>query len=319
MNKKNINLIIGVVAVIAAAVLLAGRKNNNPAVERLVTPSIGSVESYVTATATVAPQNRLEIKPPIAGRVEKILVEEGRQVKAGEVLALMSSTDRAALLDAARLQGEETLKSWEDVYKLTPLLAPADGEVIVKDAKPGQTVTTSEVILVLSDRLILQAQVDETDIGKVKLGQTVRFSLDAYPQIEVTGKVDHVYYESTVVSNVTVYFVDIVPDEVPDVFRSGMSANVKIVRERAENVLLLPQDAVQQENGKYFVLLRQGGKKVRQEVQAGLTEEGQVQIVSGLAASDQVVLSSDAVDFSTKTKQSTNPFMPTPPKSKKGK
>jgi macrolide-specific efflux system membrane fusion protein len=51
------------------------------------------------------PQNRLEIKPPIAGRAEEVLVNEGELVKAGQIIAWMSSTDRAALLDAARAQG----------------------------------------------------------------------------------------------------------------------------------------------------------------------------------------------------------------------
>src|SRR5262249_40126931 len=149
----------------------------------------------------IQPQNRLEIKPPIGGRIEKILVEEGHIVKTGDILAIMSSTDRAALLDAARMQGAEALKSWDDVYKATPLLAPIDGEVIVKSVNPGQTVTPTDDVVVLSDRLIVQAQVDETDIGKVKLGQAAAISLDAYPKIHVRGTVDHIYYESKVVSN----------------------------------------------------------------------------------------------------------------------
>ena len=104
-------------------------------------------------------------------------------VKTGQTLALMSSTERAALLDAAQTQGPEAIKYWEDVYKPTPLLSPIDGEVIVSKDYPGQTITASDVIVVLSDHLIVQAQVDETDIGKIKLGQEVTLSLDAYPQI----------------------------------------------------------------------------------------------------------------------------------------
>jgi len=280
----------------------------------LVSVSIGRIESYVTATATVQPQNRLEINPPVAGRIEKILVKEGEEVKSGDVLALMSSTDRAALLDAARLQGGDTLKRWEDVYNVTPLLAPIDGEVIVQKIKPGKNVTTSDAVLVLSNRLILQAQVDETDIGKVKLEQAVIIGLDAYPQIEVSGKVDHIYYESTVVSNVTTYYVDIVPNEVPDVFRSGMSASVKIIRESIDNALLLPRDVVKQDGDQNYVLVNQGGAPFRRDVQIGLSDDVYAQITNGISAQDRVIATADDFDSTAQTKETTNPFLPTPPK-----
>ena len=70
----------------------------------------GSIRKIITTTGEVEPQNRLEIKPPIDGRIEKILVKEGQKVKAGDILALMSSTKRAALLDAARLKDEKRRK-----------------------------------------------------------------------------------------------------------------------------------------------------------------------------------------------------------------
>src|SRR5262249_53194260 len=145
-----------------------------------------------------------------------------------------------ALLDAARLQGgADSLKEWEDVYKPTALIAPIDGEVIVKAVNPGQTVTPTDDVIVLSDRLIVQAQVDETDIGKVKIGQTVDITLDAYPDIQLTATVNHIYYESKIVNNVTMYAVDLLPDHIPDVFRSGMSANVQIIQAQKDHVLLV--------------------------------------------------------------------------------
>jgi len=65
----------------------------------------GNILASIPATGTVMPRNRLEIKPPVAGRVEQILVNEGHNVRKGEILAWMSSNDRAALLDAARAKG----------------------------------------------------------------------------------------------------------------------------------------------------------------------------------------------------------------------
>jgi membrane fusion protein, macrolide-specific efflux system len=316
MSKKN--LLIGLCILITAIGIwfFLGRAKKTDGAVKIIKPFYGHIETSITATGTVQPQNRLEIKPPIGGRIEKILVVEGQKVKAGDVLALMSSTERAALLDAAQLQGGDTLKKWEDVYKPTPLLAPIDGEVIVKAVNPGQTVTTADAVIVLSDRLIVQAQVDETDIGKVKLGQDAVITLDAYADINVKAKVDHVYYESKTVNNVTIYQVDIVPQTVPDVFRSGMSANVRIIRESKDNVLLLPETVVKNKDGKSFVLLgrAKGAKPQEKDIITGLSDGINIEIKSGLTENDKVVEKTATAYEPSKKAAATSPFMPSGPR-----
>ena len=85
--------------------------------------------------------------------------------------------------------------------------------------QPGQTVTTSDAVVVLSDRLIVRAQVDETDIGKIKLNQGAFITLDAYLDTKIGAVVDHIYYESETVNNVTIYKVDLIPENTPEFFR----------------------------------------------------------------------------------------------------
>jgi len=318
MNKRNIILGIMGVAIIAGGWMFWGKGKVPEPEVKTVRLFYGSIEKSISATGIVQPQNRLEIKPPIPGRIEKILVEEGQMVKVGDVLAMMSSTERAALLDAARLQGPDTLKTWQDVYKAAPLIAPIDGEVIVKAVNPGQTVTSADPVIVLSDRLIVQAQVDETDIGKVKVGQAAVIGLDAYPKIQVQAKVGHIYYESTTVNNVTIYQVDIVPQDVPPEFRSGMSANVNIVQEKKDNILILPLDAVKQDQGKSFVLIGQGRgeKPLRAEILTGLSDDDNIEIISGLKLDDKVVSRSavSKAKGSKAAKAATSPFMPSGPR-----
>lgn len=251
----------------------------------------GVIRKTISTSGTIQPQNRIEIKPPISGRVEAVLVREGQRVKRGRVIALLSSTERAALLDAARAQGEEAVHYWDEVYKPTPLLAPIDGDVIVRAVEPGQTVTANDIIAVLSDRLIIKAQVDETDIGRVRLRQQAEVSLDAYPDIRVPAYVDHISYESKIVNNVTIYEVDIMPKKVPDVFRSGMSATVEIIEAEADDALLLPREAVQNNGDGSYVLVREGGGRVVQRpVKTGMSNETHVQILEGLRPDDTVVI-----------------------------
>ncbi|MFH1061835.1 MAG: efflux RND transporter periplasmic adaptor subunit [Candidatus Omnitrophota bacterium] len=276
-----------------------------------INPEIGNIQLTVSTTGVVEPQNRLEIKPSISGRIEEILVQEGDGVKKGDILAWMSSTERAALIDAAISQGDQTRQYWEEVYKKTPIISPIDGKVIVRTFEPGQSITTSDALLVLSDRLIVKAQFDETDIGRVKIKQQASITLDAYPKDKIKGTVDHIAYESQLVNNVTIYDVDIVPLAVPEFFRSGMSANVEVIENSRTGVILIPLEAVRDEDGKKFVMIKkkQGKGSEKRQVKSGLTDINNAEIISGLTLADIVIIK-DQKYVPKKQETGTNPFMP---------
>ncbi|MCX6358131.1 MAG: efflux RND transporter periplasmic adaptor subunit [Candidatus Aureabacteria bacterium] len=312
LSKRSIVALAIIIIIATVAVARFVRRENADELVTEVQPARGAIRAVISTTGDVAPQNRLELKPPIGGRVDEILVREGDKVKVGQTLAWLSSTDRAALLDAARSQGPEAVKYWSDVYKPTPLISPIDGDVIVRAVEPGQTVTATTPVLVLSDRLIVNAQVDETDVGRVKVGQQAVVSLDAYPDVKVPARVDHISYESKVVNNVTIYEVDILPKEVPDVFRSGMSALVEIVETSKDNVLCVPLEAVRRTKSGGVVLLSRGNGKrpVDHKVVLGVSDDKNVEIVSGLTADDRVVISSVKKKVSKGASAGRNPLMP---------
>jgi macrolide-specific efflux system membrane fusion protein len=294
MNKRLIiGLIISGVLItsVVVAIKIKSRKNSQETVKG-VAVSRGLIETIISTTGTVLPKNRLEIKPPVGGRVESILVKEGQKVKIGQTLAWMSSTERAALLDAARGQGEEKLRYWQEAYKPIALLSPIDGEVIVATTQPGQTVTAQDAVVVLSDKLIARAQVDETDIGKVKLGQKGVIILDAYPDTKINASVEHVYYESKTVNNVTIYEVDLVPEKVPDFFRSGMNATINFIENYKENVLLVPAEAVHKDDEETYVLVKKEGQSnpVKQPVKLGISDDRNIEVISGLTENETVVV-----------------------------
>ena len=310
-NKRFLFFILIITAVAAVLIALKMARKTPDNITQEISPVMSNIQTTITSTATVQPQNSLEIKPPINGRLVRILVNEGDMVKTGQILAYMSSTERAALLDAAQSQGPDAIKYWEDVYKPTPLLSPIDGEVIVSKDYPGQTITTNDDVVVLSDHLIVQAQVDETDIGKIRLGQEAMITLDAYPQIKIRGKTNHIYYQSLIVNNVTIYQVDILPDKVPDVFRSGMSATINIVEKAKDNVLTLPVAAVKRsKEGTYVLLSRGGGEKPEErKVEVGISDDKNVEITSGLTTNDKVLLVTQKYKISSGT-SGTNPLNP---------
>lgn len=349
---KKIIIITVVVLILGggAAYYFFGNKTTEKKNEiQIVSPEIGRIEIFISTTGTVQPKNRVEMKPTVDGRVDSILVQEGDRVKKGQILAWMSSTERAVLLDAARSQGAEEVKHWEEVYKQTPIIAQIDGEVIVRNIEPGQSVSPSTAVLVLSDKLVVNAKVDETDIGKIKIGQEAMISLDAYQDVKERGTVDHISYESKIVNNVTTYDVAIIPKSIPVVFRSGMSATVNIIQERKRDILLLPLAAVKREsksskvstesksitdtsqrrgsrggrtrvddaeNNESYVMIKKDGvlEPVKTMVKTGISDSTNIEIISGVSLGDKIVIESKKFMLADKTSAGSSPFMPTAPR-----
>lgn len=289
------------VAAVAALALLGGgyaawksRSKSGSGAER-ARPVVAEVEDLretVDASGSVTPNNRVEIKPPVAGRVETLLVDEGDKVKTGQIVAWLSSTDRAAILDAARAQGPEEFKKWQDAYKPTPVVASLPGEVILRNVVVGEAVAASTVLFAVADTLIVNAQVDEADIGKITVGQDARIRLDSYPDQPVAGKVIDILYEGKNVSNVITYGVKVRPAKVPPFFRSQMTANVSFVIKEKPGALVLPVNAVRDRDGRKFVLVPagEGEPPVEREVKTGIEADEKVEILSGVSEGDTVLV-----------------------------
>ncbi|HOX22689.1 MAG TPA: efflux RND transporter periplasmic adaptor subunit, partial [Elusimicrobiales bacterium] len=247
MNKKIAVIFAITLLLVVVAGFVYSKRNGKDAKKKTyitATVSTGTISDAVDTTGEVAPLNRVEIMPSVAGRVDKLQVEEGDSIRQGQVLAYISSTDRVAILDAARAKGPGEVKYWEDAYKPTPVISPLNGRVILRNVVEGQTVNTSTTLFALSDELILIASVDESDIGRVEVGQRVSCTLDAYPGEQQTGKVFQILNEGKNVNNVITYYVKIKMNTVPQFYKSQMTANIKITVREKNNTLLLPSEAV---------------------------------------------------------------------------
>jgi HlyD family secretion protein len=132
----------------------------------------------------------------------------------------------------------------------TKIRSPVDGIVIDRRIDIGQTVAASlqspTLFLIAEDlsRIRIEAQVDEADIGNVKTGDPVTFTVDAYPDRSMSARVEQVRVAATEVQNVVTYTV-IIEATNPDLeLLPGMTANVEIVHGERENVLRVPNDAL---------------------------------------------------------------------------
>jgi len=247
----------------------------------------GPLRVTLRESGVVQPEHRLNITPPIPGRIDSITVANGVAVKQGQVLAWISSTDRAALMDAARAAGGKEIKFWEDIYKPAPLVAPLDGYIISTSVVPGQVVVATECVVTMSDHLIVQASVDETDLNHVWLGQTTDLTFDSYPDAHLSGKVHEIAYDATTVNNVTTYVVNIFLDSTPAYVRSGLSANVFLLVSDRPAVLRIPTEAITPEGD---VLMVQGQHEplVMQKIKAGMSDGTWTEVLSGLNEGDWI-------------------------------
>jgi macrolide-specific efflux system membrane fusion protein len=272
------------------------------------------ITETVETTGQVEPLNRVEIDPPTSGRIEKLLVDEGATVKAGDVLALMSSTDRVAVLDAARAMGDEQYKYWQDSYKPIKVMAPLAGNIILKNVVEGETVSQSTVLYAMSDQLIVTASVDESDAGRVKLGQAVKITLDAYPDKPIRGRVFQILDEGKNVSNVITYGVKIRPEHAPSFFKSQMTANISIEVSKKTGAIMIPSKAlaVDPSGNTAVITALNNNKPVYQEVETGSDSGNKIEITSGLSEGDKVFFQARA--YKAQEASGSNPLMPTQPK-----
>ena len=272
----------------------------------------GPLQVTLRESAIIAPEHRLNVTPPIPGRIDTINVQNGVAVKQGQVLAWISSTDRAALMDAARAAGGKEIAFWQDVYKAAPLVAPLDGHIISTAVVPGEVVVAAQTCFTMSDHLIVQASVDETDLDHVWLGQTAVITFDSFPEAELTGTVHDIAYDSTTVNNVTTYLVNIFLKDTPAYVRSGVSANVFLIVSDRKNILLVPTDALTPE-GEVLVVRGKDQPPALQKIKVGATDGVSTEVLSGLNEGDWIARSSFNVQQAQKSgvsfmSQSPNPW-----------
>lgn len=238
---------------------------------------------------------------------------------------------------------EETFKSAQTRYQIVEdrgipisgnastqkarVTSPMNGVVIKKGAELGDTITSGvssfnagTVVFTVADlgSLIVKVNLNEVDIAKVKVGQPVRITLDAYPQRAFTGKVRFVAPAADLVEKIKVFKVEVALDELTDSFKTGMSANVEILGEKRDRAVSVPLEALQRRDGQTVVYRLKGNLSPKDIAQAkdGLTGRGKfiwladhwkeyfdvvpvkagiatlerVEILSGLKANDQVSL-----------------------------
>ncbi len=167
--------------------------------------------------------------------------------------------------------------------KYSTIYSPIDGIVISRNVDVGQTVAASlqapTLFTIANDlrKMRVEANVDESDIGKVKPGQIVFFTVDAYPEETFTGRVAQVRLQPINIQNVINYTVIIDVENTQLKLRPGMTANVRILIDKRENVLRIPNQALRfkpDPEDKRFAKAMEEMQKRREEFMRRRQQEG---------------------------------------------
>ena len=172
------------------------------------------------------------------------------------------------------------------------LVAPIDGVVSQVNIKAGEIANNARPAIVLTDlsQFKMKVLVDEIDVRQVEIGQNVRLSVDALPGVEITGKVTEISPTASNINNVVAYEVTVVPDATDQPLRVGMSATAIITTANVDDVILAPNRfiTVDRNTGEAYVFKMVNGEPVRQQVELGLRNERESQILAGLQNGDQI-------------------------------
>ena len=197
-------------------------------------------------------------------------------------------------------RAEIALDEVEERHEETEIFAPITGIIIEKLVEVGQIIASGisnvnggTALATIADmsRLFIIADIDETDIGSVRIGHAVTITADAFPDKKFKGLVKRIAPQGLVENSITIFKVKIeVLGKGRKILKPMMSANIDIITDHVENSIFTTRAGIREgEDGKFAMILKDD-KPERIDVQTGIKNPIHVQILSGLNPGDQVIL-----------------------------
>lgn len=289
----------------------------------LVTVHKEDVPQVSVYTSTVEPYAKNNIAPQTALRISKINVEIGDFVKAGQVLAVMddlqlqqaelqmknNETEYNRLkglyeagglsksdLDAIELSYKVSKTNYENLLQNTILRSPINGVVSARNYDKGDLYSMSQPIYTIEQiaPVKLLVGISESEYTKVKKGNEVTITVDAFPGRTFKGTINRIYPTINQVSHT--FNVEVTVPNKDYVLRPGMYARVEVCFGSNSNVVVPDKAVVKQVgSGERFVyVLNEDGTVTYQNVKLGVREDNRYEILSGLEDGDKVVVEGHA-------------------------
>jgi len=227
---------------------------------------------------------------------EKLAVLLARINLANEELKLKQSQlkNDSRLAQAMVDKAQANLNEEEIQLSYATITVPIDGIVAFVSTQEGETVVASLnaptfVTLIDLRKLEVTVFVDETDIGRIEVGQRAKFTVDTYANQFFNGKVREIHPKAVIKDNVVNYEVILdIEKKKAAKLRPEMTANVVVTTGTRKNILTLPKEAVKREGKKTFVVMQVNGELEDKPVELGWRDSGRIEVVSGLKEGDLI-------------------------------
>lgn len=359
MNKFVKYALIGLVVLGAlwAAVFFIKSNSKSSITYETSSPFISSIEKKTVATGKLIPEDEIEIKPQISGIIEKIYLEEGVEVKAGDLIAVIKVVPNEQTLNQAKGrvnsanislsnvkieydrnktlfdkgvissqnfndlklrfdQAQQELQNAQADYQIvrvgsaggstsanTNIRATVDGTILEIPVEVGDQVIQSNTfndgttIATIADlsKMIFEGKVDEGEVGKLKVGAPLIINLGAIEGKELNAKLRFIAPKGVEETGAVQFKIEGDVENSEDIFiRAGYSANASLVLEKKDSVLVISEALLQfdRQTDKPYVEVAVGSiddqKFERKDIEIGISDGINVEIISGLTEEDKV-------------------------------
>lgn len=291
----------------------------------VVQVALRNLSEDISVIGTFEPFREVQLLSEVQGKVVKVNVEKGNEVKEGTLLAQVDNELIRAELIAAEAAYEKAKKDVERYEALikgnattdvqvegarlayknaeaqvkalnkrlrnTSITAPISGTVTTRSFEYGSVILPGNPLVQITDisKLKLTIQVPEKDVAKYQVGQTLAVQADVYPGVTFDGKVTMVGVKSDNAHNYPVEIL--VQNNTKNPLRAGMYGRAGLGYEVKGSALAIPRAALVGSIKNPQVYVVENGKAVLKNIQIGITSDQQIEVVDGLSAGEQVVVS----------------------------
>ena len=308
MVKTNKWGLIALIAAIAFSGFVYWRLKGSALEVKGASVARGKILDTVSASGMVEAESVKVGSARMAGRVEWVGVKEGDRVSKGQVLVKLDGYEsaekeyeRMKKLHEQGFASDLELERAKTAMENARIVAPISGMITELSVIPGEAISPGTPIMTLVDfyHPWLEIQVDEVDISKVKLGQRVKFTTDAFPGQEFFGKIVWINNkaelkkvggrvrldEESMVFRAKVEFED-----GKEILKPGMSVYAEVIVGDKENVLVIPREAVTLREGKKVVFVIRKGYAEERSVELGIKDAEKVEVLQGLELGEKVAI-----------------------------
>jgi HlyD family secretion protein len=268
----------------------------------------------VSAEAPDLPMYKNTYERNVAMSKQGVVSQQSLDDAQQRYLAAVNTRDKAVSqinVDTSKLrqaqaqvaQNQASLKQLEEQLSYTTVTSPMDGTILSRDVEIGDAVSsilvlgsTATLVMTIGDttQVYVQGKVDESDIGKVYLGQAARIKVESFKDKTFLGKVTKIAPLGVEKDNVTTFEVRVSIDNPGGELKANMTANAEILLEEHKNVLTVPEQAVLYDKDRNASVevpdpkAKNGRRKV--DIKAGISNGTKTEVIAGLKPGDTVIL-----------------------------